>query len=289
MDTCHFDSDFKDRLLTHFDDLDNETDGLLIHGENFHGLNLLTEKYRESIKCIHIDPPYNTKTSGFLYKKRLPTFSSWLSMMADRITSSEQLMSLDSCFFCHIDENEYEKLFLFFKTLSMDDQGTVVWDKRNPVGGTNTIATQHEYIICNSKGNTKLYVQPLNREAILRKSVSLIEKHGGVTQECRKEFRKWIKKNSDLSGGERAYSEIDSDGEVYTSVHMGAPEQRTDPKFFQPLIHPDTCKPCPVPRNGFSGTPEFMQDLLAKNEVLFGPDENYTTSKKMVFERASRH
>ena len=35
---------------------------------------------------------------------------------------------------------------------------------------------------------------------------------------------KWIKENADLSGGERAYSEIDNDGEVYTSVHMGAPE-----------------------------------------------------------------
>lgn len=279
LDTCHFDSDFKDRLLACFNDLDNETDGLLIHGENFQALNLLKEKYRESIKCIHIDPPYNTKTSGFLYKNAYQ-HSSWLSMMADRIISSEQLLVLDSCFFCHIDENEYEKLFLLFKTLSMDDQGTVVWDKRNPVGGTNSIATQHEYIICNSKGNTKLYVQPLNREAILRKSVSLIENYGDVTQECRKEFRKWIKKHPDLSGGERAYSEIDSDGEVYTSVHMGAPEQRTDPKFFQPLIHPDTCKPCPVPRNGFSGTPEFMQDLLAKNEILFGPDETTQPRRK---------
>ena len=50
LDTCHFDSDFKDRLLSQFDNLDNDTDGLLIHGENFQALNLLTEKYRELIK-----------------------------------------------------------------------------------------------------------------------------------------------------------------------------------------------------------------------------------------------
>ena len=230
---------------------------MLIHGENFQGLNLLTEKYRESIECIHIDPPYNTKTSGFLYKNAYQ-HSSWLSMMADRLALAEQFMALDSCVLCHIDENEYENLFHVFTTLPMQNQGTIVWDKRNPVGGTNTIATQHEYIICNSKGNVKLYVQPLNREAILRKSVSLIEKYGDVTPRCRKEFRKWIKENADLSGGERAYSEIDDEGEVYTSVHMGAPERRTDPKFFQQLIHPDTCKPCPVPRNGFSGTPGFV-------------------------------
>ena len=189
-------------------------------------------------------------------------------------------MGPDSCFLCHIDENEYENLFHVFNTLPMRDQGTIVWDKRNPVGGTNTIATQHEYIVCHSKGNVKLYVQPLNREAMLRKSVSLIREHGNVTQECRKEFRTWVKQNPDLSGGERAYSEIDDGGEVYTSVHMGAPERRTDPKFFQPLIHPDTCKPCPVPRNGFSGTPEFMQGLLAKNEILFGPDETTQPRRK---------
>ena len=40
----------------HFENLDNETDGLLIHGENFQGLNLLKEKYRESVKAIYIDP-----------------------------------------------------------------------------------------------------------------------------------------------------------------------------------------------------------------------------------------
>ena len=67
LDTCHFKPDFKDRFLAHFDDLDNETDGLLIHGENFQGINLLTEKYRESVKTIYIDPPYNTGGTDFVY------------------------------------------------------------------------------------------------------------------------------------------------------------------------------------------------------------------------------
>ena len=126
LDTCHFDSDFKDRLLAHFDDLDNETDGLLIHGENFQALNLLTEKYRESIECIHIDPPYNTKTSGFLYKNTYQ-HSSWLSMMADRTSLAEQLMAPDSCILCHIDENEYENLFHIFNVLDTRNQGTIIW------------------------------------------------------------------------------------------------------------------------------------------------------------------
>ena len=267
LDTRHFDEAFKDCLLAHFENLDDETDGLLIHGENFQSLNLLAEKYRESIKCIHIDPPYNTKTSGFLYKNTYQ-HSSWLTMMADRVVLAEQFMAPNSCLFCHIDENEYENLFQLFNTLSMQNQGTIVWDKKNPVSGANTIPTQHEYIICHSKGTVKLY-RPVDRETILNKAVALVKKYDDVTQECRKEFRNWIKNNPDLSGMERSYSEIDDEGRVYTSIHLGAPELRTDPKFFQPLIHPVTGKPCPVPGNGFSGTPEFMQKLLAKDEILF--------------------
>ena len=279
LDTRHFDEPFKDCLLARFENLDNETDGLLIHGENFQALNLLLEKYRASIKCIHIDPPYNTKTSGFLYKNAYQ-HSSWLTMMVDRLVLAEQFMAPNSCFFCHIDENEYENLFQLFNTLSMQNQGTIVWDKKNPVGGTNTIATQHEYIVCYSMGNIKLHARSLNRGTILNQAASLIDKYGGITRECRKEFRTWAKKNLDLSGMERSYSEIDDEGQVYTTVHMGAPEPRTDQKFFQPLIHPVTGKPCPVPRNGFSGTPESMQKLLEENEILFGKDETTQPRRK---------
>ena len=282
LDTRHFDDDFKDCLLAHFENIDNEIDGLLIHGENFQSLNLLAEKYRESIKCIHIDPPYNTKTSGFLYKNAYQ-HSSWLTMMADRLTLAEQFMAPNSCLFCHIDENEYENLFQLFDTLSTQNQGTIVWDKKNPVSGANTIATQHEYVVCHSKGNVKLY-RPVDRETILNKAGVLVKKYGDVTQECRKEFRSWIKNNPDLSGMERSYSEIDDERRIYTSIHMGAPELRTDSKFFQPLIHPVTGKPCPIPRNGFSGTPEFMQELLAKDEILFGKDETTQPRKKSYLE-----
>ena len=280
LDTCHFNADFKDRLLVHFDNLDNETDGLLIHGENFQALNLLIEKYRESVKCIHIDPPYNTETSGFLYKNTYQ-HSSWLSMMADRVILAERLMSPASCFFCHIDENEYEKLFLFFKTLSMDDQGTIVWDKRNPVFGTNTIATQHEYIVCNSKGNIKLYSQSLNRDAILKKAATLVKGQGGATEECRKTFKNWVNDQRTFSAGERNYCEIDDTGNVYACVGMAAPEPRTDPKFFEKLTHPITQKLCEVPPNGWSRAPETMKELLAKDLIVFGRDETTQPLRKI--------
>ena len=272
LDTRHFDMTFKDCLLASFENLDNETDGLLIHGENFQSLNLLAEKYRESVKCIHIDPPYNTDTSGFLYKNTYRS-SSWLTMMTDRLSLAEQLMSPNSCILTHIDENEYENLFQIFNTLPLENQGTIVWDKRNPVFGTNTIATQHEYVICHSKGNIKLKVHPRKRESILKRAVSLIRKHNGVTSECRKEFSTWIKCRPELNGGDQAYSKIDENGEVFSEVSLAAPVLLADPKFHEPLIHPNTDKPCPVPRNGWSRTPENMQKFLEEDLIIFGSDE----------------
>ena len=124
LDTCHYDSNFKDRLLAHFDDLDNEVDGLLIHGENFQGLNLLTEKYRESLKTIYIDPPYNTDASAILYKNNYKD-SSWMSLMADRISVSRELLADDGIFCAAIDDVEAANLRQLLQN---------IFDKKNELG-----------------------------------------------------------------------------------------------------------------------------------------------------------
>ena len=60
---------------------------------------------------------------------------------------------------------------------------------------------------------------------ILREAASLMKRHGGVSEKCRKEFRAWIKHRPELSGGERAYSNIDDEGKVFRGVSMAAPVQ----------------------------------------------------------------
>ena len=111
LDTCHFDTNFKDRLLEYFDDLDDITDGLLIHGENFQGLNLLTEKYKESLKAIYIDPPYNTGADGFLYRDSF-RHSSWMSLMYDRLLLSRKVAQQNSAIAISINEEELFNLKL---------------------------------------------------------------------------------------------------------------------------------------------------------------------------------
>ncbi|RTI02132.1 site-specific DNA-methyltransferase, partial [Thermus scotoductus] len=111
LDTRHFDTDFTDRLLASFEDLDEETCGLLIHSENWQALNLLLEKYRERIKTIYIDPPYNTGNDEFLYRDNYQ-HSSWLAMMADRLGLAREWMREDGVIFVSIDENEQPRLRL---------------------------------------------------------------------------------------------------------------------------------------------------------------------------------
>jgi adenine-specific DNA-methyltransferase len=109
LDTKFFEEGFKDRLLSEFDDLDQQTDGLLINSENFQGLNLLLEKFHESIKTVYIDPPYNTDSSEIVYKNTFK-HSSWLSLMYDRIKLSYYLQSIDAFIFIAIDDLELFKL-----------------------------------------------------------------------------------------------------------------------------------------------------------------------------------
>jgi adenine-specific DNA-methyltransferase len=287
LDTKHFAPGFRDRLLASFDDADGMTDGLLIHGDNFQALSLLLEKYREQVMCIHIDPPYNTQTSGFLYKNDYQ-HSSWLAMMQNRVAAGVPLLSMDGAYLCHIDENEYELLHVMFRGLSIPDGGTIVWDKKNPMLGRKGIATQHEYVLWRTSQDSPVYVKPTNVLAILDKIQSLIKKHGKVNEELRREFSRWLAEQAEFTGGEKAYRLIDDDGRVYQSVSMGAPEPRTDPKFFIPLIHPVTKKKCPVPQEGWSRTPENHRLLMERDEIIFGQDETVQPRKKVFLTNESK-
>ncbi|MEW6117523.1 MAG: DNA methyltransferase [Nitrospirota bacterium] len=280
VDTKHFDQKFKDRLLASFENIEANCNGLLIRSENFQAINLLKAKYSKKIKCIHIDPPYNTQTSGFLYKNDYQ-HSSWLAMMQNRIAIGLSLLSTDGAFLCHIDENEYEVLHLLFTHLGIPDGGTIVWDKKNPMLGRKGIATQHEYVLWRAWDESSVYLRPTNVRKILEKVSSLVDQYGGVTEDVRREFASWISNCEGLTGGERAYRFIDNDGRIFQSVAMGAPEPRTDPKFHIPLVHPVTRKECPVPSSGWSRAPETLKELMEKGEIIFGADETVQPRRKV--------
>lgn len=109
VDTAFFGDGFKAKLIASIEDFDEQCDGLLIHSENFQALNLLQERYREQVKCIYIDPPYNAKSSEILYKNSYRD-SSWLSLMDSRLELAKETQTCDSVLTIAIDEVEQELL-----------------------------------------------------------------------------------------------------------------------------------------------------------------------------------
>ncbi|MDO9107063.1 MAG: site-specific DNA-methyltransferase [Methylovulum sp.] len=124
-DTALFDVSFKYALLAAVDNLDDSLDGLLIHGDNFQALNLLQERYREQVKCIYIDPPYNTGNDGFPYKDGFQK-SSWITMMQNRAELANTLMSNEALFFQQIGDEESARSMLLFESVFAQRKNSVV-------------------------------------------------------------------------------------------------------------------------------------------------------------------
>ncbi|WP_027878151.1 DNA methyltransferase [Meiothermus cerbereus] len=146
VDTRHFDEAFKLRLLAAIPDLDEETDGLLIHSENFQALNLMLERYRASVNAIYIDPPYNSPASEIPYKNDYK-HSSWLALMHDRLLRSVAYLVDDAPYAIAIDDYEQAVLCTLLDALfpQMDRQMVIV--NHHPQGGmSHNISRTHEYM-----------------------------------------------------------------------------------------------------------------------------------------------
>lgn len=145
VDTRHFDQEFVDRLLASFDDLDGMTDGLLVHSENWQALNLLQEKYRERVKCIYIDPPYNTDASAIMYKNGYKD-SSWLTLMGNNLLSARTLLPNDGILCCAIDDEEAWRLRALMQATFERELG-IAPVRSNPAGRKSSghFSPSHEY------------------------------------------------------------------------------------------------------------------------------------------------
>ena len=160
---------------------------LLVHSENQQALRILGPRYSSRIDCIHIDPPYNTQTSGFLYRNTYQ-HSSWLAMMTERLEAARPLLTEGGALLCHIDENENERLHVACDDLLLPNAGTLVWDKKNPMLGRKGVATQHEYVLWRAAVRGPVYLRNANQRRILQKAQEVIDKHG-ISNAAREEFR----------------------------------------------------------------------------------------------------
>ena len=147
LDTKFFSEDFKDKLLAEFDNLDEETDGLLINSENFQALNVMHEKNKEKIDLAYFDPPYNTDATPILYKNEYKE-STWLSLINDRLLIAKQFLNKDDgAFSVAIDDAEIDVLTRLLKTSLTDYEIHKVIVNHYPGSGTgrSNVSRTHEY------------------------------------------------------------------------------------------------------------------------------------------------
>ena len=147
-------------------------DNLIIHGDNLHALKALLPRYAGRVKCIYIDPPYNTGNEGWVYNDRvnsplmkqwlkenspvdgedLERHDKWLCMMWPRLQLLKELLAEDGVMFVSIDDNEQHHLRMMMDEIFGEDSflAEFIWksrqnrDNRNVTGAS----VDHEYVLC---------------------------------------------------------------------------------------------------------------------------------------------
>ena len=132
-------------------------ENLLIEGDNFDALRYLHIAYKERVKCIYIDPPYNTGNKDFVFNDTFVErddgyrHSKWLEYMYRRLLLAKDLLTEDGAIFVSIDDIESAHL-----TLLMDQVfpgmrvGTFVWRRRSGANDAKDwfLSVDHEYVLC---------------------------------------------------------------------------------------------------------------------------------------------
>ncbi|TAL94205.1 MAG: site-specific DNA-methyltransferase, partial [Paraburkholderia sp.] len=127
---------------------DPSSDNLLIQGDNLDALKSLLPLYAGRVKCIFIDPPYNTKSAFEHYDDNLE-HSQWLSMMYPRLELLRELLAEDGSIWVTIDDNEGHYLKVLMDEVFGRQRfvATCVWQKRYSRENRGSIGDVHDYLL----------------------------------------------------------------------------------------------------------------------------------------------
>lgn len=146
---------------------DPDTGNMLIHGDNLLALKALERDFAGKVKCVYIDPPYNTG-SAFEHYDDNREHSQWLNLMRPRLELLRQLLSGDGSIWISIDDDEQA----YLKVLCDEVFGrnnfvaNVIWEKKySPSSNSKTISATHDYVLVYAKAIEKFVPNGLPRTA----------------------------------------------------------------------------------------------------------------------------
>lgn len=284
LDTKFFSAEFKHKLVGSMEKVDEECNGLLINSENFQALELLQEKYRETVRGMYYDPPYNTKSNEFIYKDSF-RHSSWMSMMENRLALSSNLLNKYGAIMVSCDENENTNLKMVLNDVFSEDNflTDIIWQG----GGKNDqkyFSISHEYIQLFLKN--KLFMDSTDIRWLERKeNIDLIyatfekikKQYPNDMKMQEKALKDWYKSLPDGEPAKRQkhFNRVEARG-IFFPDNISKPENG----YYYDVIHPVTGKPCKKPKGGWRFVEETMKQQLADNRVFFGKDETTVPCRK---------
>ncbi|WP_195251370.1 DNA methyltransferase [Romboutsia sp. 1001713B170207_170306_H8] len=150
IDTKNF-KDIEGEILSHFKNLDDILDGVLIKSDNYQALSTIMNKYRNNIELTYIDPPFNTG-EDFPYKDGYQD-STWLSIMSDRLALSHELLGDDGSIYLHLGEDASYMGRILLENIFGEDcyQNNIIWAYTLIGGNAKKFERNHEYITWFSK------------------------------------------------------------------------------------------------------------------------------------------
>ena len=286
---------------------DLESGNLLIQGDNLHALKALLPYYTGKIKCIYIDPPYNTGEEKWRYNDNvnspeikkwlneivgregddLTRHDKWLCMMYPRLQLLSKFLRRDGVIFISIDDNEYANLKLLLDNIfgTQNMLASLIWEGALK-NDSKFISVSHDYILCYAKSKehlrvnkTKWRTRKEGIDEIYNEVEKLRQKYGEDYDQISSELQDWYKSLSKNHSAwqHRHYKMVDKVG-VFFPGDISWPGGN-GPNYE--VLHPISKQPVKQPKGGWRYAKyETMLDEMKKGKILFGEDENKVPNVK---------
>ena len=217
---------------------------LIIEGDNFDALRYLRMTYAGRVKCIYIDPPYNTGNRDFVYNDRFVDVndswrhSTWCEFMFQRLMLAKDLLRQDGVIFVSIDDNEVAPLRMLMTKIFGEANfvANFIWKRRATPDSRNLngVSGDHEYILAYQCSN------------------------GFRVRGREKDFTKYSNPDNDPLG-------------PWMSDNMTGLANATErPNLHYEIVHPKTgTRYPPHPARGWIYGPDRMAELIEKDRILW--------------------
>lgn len=217
---------------------DQAEKNLIVHGDNLVALKALLPFYKGKVKCIYIDPPYNTGSAFEHYDDNLE-HSQWLSMMMPRLQLLRDFLRDDGSIWLSLDDNEahYARVLLDEVFGRKNFVVDIAWEKSDsPRMDAQLFSTRYDHILLAAKDITKLNI-------------------------------KKVQKNDDDL---KQYNKVDLDGREYylkpfRFMGSGADTREARPSMYYPLTAPDGSVIYPIRKDGTDGRWRWSLERYNRN------------------------